>query len=661
MTNHNHEQDPTLSMARRILAILGIVLIAAGEYLIVVPPLVGEARIPSYFWISIFGMLLLVISLFLKTRATLEAKLSKLKISNVSFEIILAILLCGLTILSTILFQKYDKNNYIPVVLTWFASGGLYIIAFRNTDSSNVFNLIAWIKKYKVEIIILSIAIVIGTILRFYKLGDLPRVIDGDEGAIGLRAVFIARNGLSNPFALWENFGSLYLQAVNWGLELFGISPFSLRLLPAISGVLAIPALYLFARQIAGPRVAMIAAYLLATSHSHLHFSRISSVGYIHATWLVPLELYLLLSAIEKRSSWRAAASGVILAIHLRVYLTSQIIVVLVFVYMLIAFLFLRPWFKPALRQAAVFWGGFFLMLAPQLIYIYKYPSEFMNRLSRDGTFQSGWLQMTMANTGRSAFDILLERAIHAFMSLIYYPAVDFYGSTIPLLNVFAATFFLVGMALVLVRVKSPGHLLLNGYLWGLTLAIAIFSIPPSADSYRMLSVLPACFLMAAIGLDQLLEIAGFQWQTSSRIYTTLAVGLIIGISIMNVRSYFFDFAGKCLYGGGLETRFMSYLGLYAKTVDKDSTIYLLRDENFFYGSHPSVDFLSGGRMITNYEGPMDSYQVTYGETIIATPNRIEELLAWAQIHPGGELTSINDCEQVILVSYKIPAKTFEP
>jgi hypothetical protein len=250
---------------------------------------------------------------------------------------------------------------------------------------------------------------------------------------------------------------------------------------------------------------------------------------------------------------------------------------------------------------------------------------------------------------------------VHAFMSLVYYPANDFFGSNSSLLSIFSAILFLIGFALVLMRLKSPGYLLLTGYFWALTVAIAVFSLPPPADSYRMLAVLPPALMIAALGLDQLLELVGSSWDRSRTSYVTLASAALVGIAILNIWLYFYDFAGKCKFGGNIESRFASYLGSYAKTVDTNSTIYLLSSDIISYGTHASSDFLSDRRKIINYHDPMDGYQVEYGETIVAGPDRMEELLTWIESHPGGELTRIYDCERVILVSYQIPIKTFEP
>lgn len=660
MDHKSSEQTDAIRWVRRIVALAGIIFISIGEYLIIAQPVDDNKVVPAYFWLFIPGICLLILSLFIRPSLAIQARLMRLRNAETAFGVLLSFLLSGLTTLSLILFHTQGTTTYIPVTITWFASGIVFILAFRDKPLPS-FNPLNWFDEYRSEILLVGLAIVLASSLRFYELGNLPKVVDGDEGLIGIYAQSTESGELANPFSLWENFGSLYLQAVNFLFEVFGVSPLTLRLLPAISGVLAIPAVYMFTRQISGVRIATIAAFLLAVSHAHIHFSRIASVGYIHSTWLVPLELYLLLSGLEKRSSVRTAASGVLLAMHLRVYLTSHIIFGLVLVYMLIARLLLKDWFKAALKQAIAFWGGFIVVLLPQLYYILNNPNEFFNRLKTDGTFQSGWLVSTMANTGQTAGEILVGRVFHAFLSLIYYPAIDFYGSTSPLLSVFSAIFFLIGLGIALARTKSPGYLILNGYFWVAPIAVGIFSLPPNADSYRMLIALPPAFVMAAIGVDYLLSIYGIEWEKSRITYIYSAASILIAMSILGIWMYYFDFAGKCRYGGNLEARFASYLGVYAKTVEEDSAIYLLSDNIYFYGSHASADFLSEHREITNYPDPMGSYQVKYDETIIASPNRIEELLTWVGSNPGGIITTLYDCDRTILVSYKIPEKTFGP
>ncbi len=425
--------------------------------------------------------------------------------------------------------------------------------------------------------------------------------------------------------------------------------------MPAIAGTLAIPALYLFARQIGGKRIAFLAILLLAMSHTHMNFSRTVGVGYIQDTWLVPLELYLFLSALQKQSLLRAAAGGALLGIHFTIYLTPQIFTGMLVVFCILVLLFFRKSLPQAGRIFAVFWGGLGIMVLPEAVFAATHPADFFERLNLEGTLQSGWLTQEMQATGLSAVQILSDRVAHAFLSLIYYPAIDYYGSLIPVLSLFTGVFFFIGLGISLWRTRSINHLLLNGYFWVGPLAIGLFSIPATADSYRVLMILPAALLLAAIGLDTVLNSIGADYGRNRATYAGVAAFLLICLFAFNQWTYFVDFAGKCRYGGDRQTRFASYLGRYLNTLEPAETVYLLSDDIFRYGTHLSTDFLTGGRIITNLPDAINSVQPVTGEILIASPDRIPELYAWIHEHPGGRLESYYDCKNLFLLAYHVP------
>ena len=214
---------------------------------------------------------------------------------------------------------------------------------------------------------------------------------------------------------------------------------------------------------------------------------------------------------------------------------------------------------------------------------------------------------------------------------------------------------FLIGLAVSLLRTRLREYLLLNGYFWGATLSVGLFAIPPSADSYRMLMAFPAALIMCAIGLDQVLEIFGIGWANAKKMYIASVSFVLLSLLILNMWTYFGDFAGQCRFGGNLAGRFASYLGSYVKTLESESSVYLLSDGQFFYGSHASTDFLSQLRPIINHPDPLDSLHAIHGETIIANPDRIKELEDWVRLHPGGKVHYVYDCQNTILMAYQVP------
>jgi 4-amino-4-deoxy-L-arabinose transferase-like glycosyltransferase len=647
-------QNENVLKIRRGVAILGILLIIVGQFLVYTIPVKGDQLPPLKTYLSLVGLGIFLLSFFIPIKPSRLTRSNRISIPQPVLWILAAVTFSGLTVLSMLLFLKSGQSNYIPVLTTWFTSGLLYIIAFKS-GNINFTQVKEWIKSHRLELIIVGAITLVAALLRLDQLGVYPRVLDGDEGLMGQFAQSTTGGDYANPFALWENFGALYLQAINFVFRVFGETPFALRLLPAISGILAVPCLYLFARHIAGKRVAAISSFLLAFSHAHIHFSRIASVGYIHSTWLVPLELYLLLSGLEKKQSWKTAASGVLLAFHFCVYLTSQLIVGLIFVFMVILLIFMRRWLLSVIRQVAAFWAGLVIAILPEMVYAFLQPQAFFNRLTQNGTFQTGWLAQTMANTGDSAAKILAGRVLHAFLSLIYYPARDFYGSPVPMLTLFTTVFFLMGLGITLVRFRSRGMLLLNGYMWAPVIAIGLFSIPPSADSYRVLIVLPPALILAALAIDETFKFLGFGWQRVPKVYAFSIGTLLVGIAAFNLWAYYGDFVGQCRFGGDLVGRFASYMGSYTRTVDPGASVFLLSDDVFFYGSHGSTDFLSGNHMITNVSESIDSWQGVSGDTIIANPVRIPELETWMRAHPGGKIEYVRDCDNLILLAYTLP------
>src|SRR5688500_16874169 len=99
--------------------------------------------------------------------------------------------------------------------------------------------------------------------LRFWRLGDWG--FDSDE-------VFMLRDSLdprlTNPRPLLYFLNHYIVQ------PLMPLHELSLRLLPAVFGVLAIPTIYFVGRRLVGTRAAFFAAFFLAVSPLHVYYSQ---------------------------------------------------------------------------------------------------------------------------------------------------------------------------------------------------------------------------------------------------------------------------------------------------------------------------------------------------------------------------------------------------
>jgi hypothetical protein len=103
----------------------------------------------------------------------------------------------------------------------------------------------------------------LASVLRFWRLGDWS--LGGDE-LFTLRDSLTLRPGNPRPIIYFLNH---YLVG-----PLLPLDEFGLRLLPAVFGVLAIPALYLVGRRLVGPRAVLFGGFLLAVNPLHLYHSQ---------------------------------------------------------------------------------------------------------------------------------------------------------------------------------------------------------------------------------------------------------------------------------------------------------------------------------------------------------------------------------------------------
>jgi hypothetical protein len=146
--------------------------------------------------------------------------------------------------------------------------------------------------------LILAIIVAIAAALRFDHLGYW-----GMEGA----EIFTLRDSLvtynlrgSRPLLFFLNYHLIR----PW----FGLEEMGLRLIPAISGILAVPTLYYLVRRVATPRAALFAAFLLAVNA--LHVARSQHGRYWTLVFLLsaayPLAFYI--GVRERKRAWIIAS-----------------------------------------------------------------------------------------------------------------------------------------------------------------------------------------------------------------------------------------------------------------------------------------------------------------------------------------------------------------
>lgn len=267
---------------------------------------------------------------------------------------------------------------------------------------------------------LLVIVLLIASILRIVSLGDIPPHLSPDEAALGYNAYSILKTGSDErgeflPI-IFRSFGDykpgLYIYLTVPFVAVFGLTEFAVRLPSALLGVIAVWLLYEVMRYLrlyeffvnkpnsgqssfydAGGFAAIVAAFLLAISPWHIHFSR--------GTWEVNLALTLTLFGIlfflkSRKNRNYLILSAVFFASTLLSYQGAKLSTGLVVV--LLALIYWNDLVKIRIHAAASIFVGLLISLpiilslfqgkasVPEMFSLFSYPrpeeylSEFLDK-----------------------------------------------------------------------------------------------------------------------------------------------------------------------------------------------------------------------------------------------------------------------------------------
>ncbi len=212
--------------------------------------------------------------------------------------------------------------------------------------------------------------ILLGILLRAWKLGSIPGGINQDEasGAYDAWALLhygIDRNGFHNP-AMFVAWGSgmhplpYYLSTPF--LLLFGLTPLGIRLAPFLISVLSLPLFYAFSRQVTDRRTAILALFLLVIAPWHVMTARWNhEASFLPTFFLAGVCCFAVL-----RGRHRALLAGLLFGLAIYTYGPAYFIVPFFFGLSLLILLLRR---SITLSQALAAVGVFVFIALPALLF----------------------------------------------------------------------------------------------------------------------------------------------------------------------------------------------------------------------------------------------------------------------------------------------------
>jgi 4-amino-4-deoxy-L-arabinose transferase-like glycosyltransferase len=437
--------------------------------------------------------------------------------------------------------------------------------------------------------------IIILTALAFVVRGlftdRVPVFLTGDEGSAGINSAAFVRGALNNVFvAGWNGFPTFYFFLQSLSIRIFGQTTEALRLPSALAGALTVTTVYYAGASMFDRRVGLLSAIFLLTQHAHIHFSRIGLQNIWDGLWYT---LFVWSAwygwTKDKRAGFLLA--GFIFGLSQYFYISGRSMALLFGLWLAIAFFMDRDRLKRYLPHLLVMAAVAFVTILPLGWFFVHHPFDYMapfNRVSLLGP----WLRNESLATGIPAWQLVGKQIGLGFQAYTYTPLRAWYEPAAPLLQPFAASFFLLGLLLLTLRGRDHRFILLA--LWAVVFGLVGGMSESTPAAQRYVAVIPACALVAGFGLGEIASLLEKLWPQGVRWLTALAVLACAVAGVKELGFYFYEFTPKFITDQAHNNGVVAQrLAEYLQRQPAETTVVFLGQPAMGYYSIPSLQYLA--------------------------------------------------------------------
>jgi 4-amino-4-deoxy-L-arabinose transferase-like glycosyltransferase len=390
-------------------------------------------------------------------------------------------------------------------------------------------------------------------------------------------------------------------------MRVAGADLYGLRLSSVLIGVLSVLLLYALAREFVGRRVAFVAAALFAVAHVSIQFSRMG-IHYIHAPFVALLTLWMLVRALRKNSARASVLAGVGLSLSVQVYFSARIVLLIVPVFILGLALFHRQALRGRLLVLGWLALSFVVAFGPLGVYflgdsisLQARPAEVLILNMTPGTRDHLISQFGTADL----WTVLLHQLAAVPLYLGGLPDQSLqYGPHYPLFDAMIAALATLGFLYALLHLRRPLHLLL--VVW-VTTTVVVGGVLTIDQPWwpRLLVMVPALCLLAALALEKLLRVAQRAWRSlewalipaaSGRRMRAVALGSVLALVVIGFSAgqsahwYFVDYPRQ-IASDGWRTQYTN-IGRYLEKLPAGTQVVLLSDDGILW-DYSTLHFLA--------------------------------------------------------------------
>jgi hypothetical protein len=361
--------------------------------------------------------------------------------------------------------------------------------------------------------------------VRVWDLGSSVRTLV-DEGHFAHGTMHFLRYPdirLLEPMPTAASFPFIFSYGQSVAVALLGRDLFGLRAFSALLGALTVPALYLLARQLYDRTTALLAALVLLTFPTHVHYSRLA-LNNIADPLFGTLALAGLACGLRTGRPGAFAWGGAALGLTQYFYDGGRLLYpALAFGWLAAGLIVWRP--RPPWRGIAIAGLAFALVAAPVYLALVGLDFPLFNRLDKMQFNDAYWtkdLEPDTLGTRLAHFEHSLLFYVSQPENTLYYYFL-YYGGRHPLILEVAVPAFLLGMILAAWRWRTPGALPVP---WVLGTSAGNALLIESAVSARYVVVFPALALLIAVGARYTLPLI---WP--ARRFRAAQTGLLVALA----------------------------------------------------------------------------------------------------------------------------------
>ncbi|KPJ56913.1 hypothetical protein AMJ49_03275 [Parcubacteria bacterium DG_74_2] len=435
------------------------------------------------------------------------------------------------------------------------------------------------------NLIFLLIVLSIAAFFRLWQLDEIPPGLYPDVAINGNEALESLKTGNFKLFYS-ENNGreGLFIWLIALSFLIFGVNVWSIKIVAAVIGILTVFGLYLltkdlFEKTIDNKRkatdIALLSSFFLAISFWHVNFSRIGFRA-ILLPFVLVFFFYFLFKGFKKRGILNFIIAGIFFGLGFYTY-TSFRMAVLILPFILIPYWFIYK--KENSQKKFLFLVSCFLFLVfvialPIGIYFLKNPQDFISRAAPISVFKAS-----------QPLEALLKSLISHLAMFNFYGDQNlrhnFFGS--PMIFWPIGILFLIGIFLslkeLIYSIKSKNLSLLTCHLFLISwffimLLPGILTYEGIPHSLRVIGVIPAVFIFAALGTDFLIKKIKINW------FLITLLGVFFFSLVFAEYYRYFILWGKNPEVKGAFTKIFADIGYYLNSLPQDFQKYVIVNES---------------------------------------------------------------------------------